>query len=167
MLLTNEQIKKLREWTKGEGMALTIKNDIGGAWGSVRRMTYSRDVVSLMIVNEVQGVHIYTDATGATVKTTAHDPRKTLAHEYTHILQIKAGYYERIAKESHIYNYNEVVANTIGMLCFPTESNIIDNAGYVNRYTKKGTGDLMKHLEHDIDELFPKVEAFLQSLGIL
>lgn len=167
MLLTTQQIQNLRAWSKSQGIDLTIQQQPRGAWGRVNGWHSLRRIKSLMIVNSTDGLHRYTDAQGVQTYTNTHDPRKTLAHEYTHILQIKAGYYtERSGTAKQIYNYNEIIANTIGMLLYPTESNIIDNADYVSRYLKAGTGDLMKHLEADIDELFPQVEAFLNRIGI-
>jgi Zn-dependent peptidase ImmA (M78 family) len=167
MLLTSEQIKKLEDWTASNGIRLAIKQSPAGSWGSITSSPMMQKVYNLMIVNSVDGMHAYTDAQGVRHITKHHDPRKTLAHEYTHILQVKAGHYIR-GDYNTCKNYNEIIANTIGMLLYPSESNIIDNAGYINNYiNKRGVKSMMKNLENDIDELYPQVESFLQSLGIL
>lgn len=164
MELTNKQIKALRNELKAMRYSLEIRQEPGKAWGYIKPL-----MRKMMIVNKVKGYHTYTDATGYKHTTRNHDPRKTLAHEYTHILQdARRLYYPSVrhASINEIYNYNEIVANTVGMLCFPTDDNIIDNAGYVNRYLAEGTGDLLKHLKNDINELLPLVEEFLQKIGL-
>ena len=167
MKLTSTQLQNLRDWTKAQGIDLRIEQTPRGALGRVNAYHAIKRIKSLMIVNTTHAYHSYTDANGTDTDTHTHDPRKTLAHEYTHILQIKAGYYtERSGTAKQIYNYNEIVANTIGMLLYPSETNIIDNAGYTQRYLKAGTGNLMQYLEADIDELLPEVEAFLNRIGI-
>ena len=164
MTLSSIQVKALREALRAEGWTLTVRREMGEAYGSVRPSSRA-----MMLVNNDEGVHSYTDAEGKKTTIRQHDPRKTLAHEYTHILQSRAGHYRGL-RGDHIkecYNYNEVIANTIGMLCYPTPENIIDNAGYVNRYIKKGTGDLMQYLEADIEKFLPEVRAFLEKTGLL
>lgn len=165
MLLSSKQIESVRAELKRQGVPLRIQTELGDAYGKVSGNIFN---IKMMLVNTIDSTHTYKDKTGTTHRG-QHDTRKTLAHEYTHILQVRKGFYftSRSSNEQELYNYNEIVANTIGMLCYPTQANIIDNADYVNKYLKKGTGDLLKHLKSDINILLPEVKKFLQTTGLL
>lgn len=165
MLLSSKQIESVRAELKRQGVPLRIQTELGDAYGKVSGNILN---IKMMLVNTIDSTHTYKDKTGTTHRG-QHDTRKTLAHEYTHILQVRKGFYftSRSSNEKELYNYNEIVANTIGMLCYPTQANIIDNADYVNKYLKKGTGDLLKHLKSDINILLPEVKKFLQTTGLL
>lgn len=165
MLLSSKQIESVRAELKRQGVPLRIQTELGDAYGKVSGNILN---IKMMLVNTIDSTHTYKDKTGTTHRG-QHDTRKTLAHEYTHILQVRKGFYftSRSSNEQELYNYNEIVANTIGMLCYPTQANIIDNADYVNKYLKKGTGDLLKHLKSDINILLPEVKKFLQTTGLL
>lgn len=164
MKLTNKHIHTLRVELKAIGYTLRIQQEPAGSWGMMNG--YYK---TMMIVNKDEGLHTYKQADGRIIDTQRHDPRKTLAHEYVHILQYDAGLYDRARSGTYDerYNYNEIVANSIAMLCYPTPDNIIDNAGYVNRYMKKGTGDLMQYLKDDINRFYPIVKAFMERLGLI
>jgi hypothetical protein len=164
MKLTNAHIQTLRARLGAIGYTLRVQQEPAGSWGSMNG--YYK---TMMLVNKSEGVHSYKDANGTRTETAQHDPRKTLAHEYVHILQYDANLYTGVrgGTSEERYNYNEIIANSIGMLLYPTESNIIDNAGYTNRYLKLGTGDLMKHLKHDINTFYPIVKRFMESLGLI
>ena len=165
MLLSTKQIESVRAELKRQGVPLRIQTELGDAYGKISGNIFN---IKMMLVNTIDSTHTYKDKTGTTHKS-QHDPRKTLAHEYTHILQVRKGFYftSRSSNEKELYNYNEIVANTIGMLCYPTQANIIDNADYVNKYLSKGVGSLIKHLKDDIRVMLPEVKQFLKTTGLL
>jgi len=169
MKLTQQQAQAFVSEMQAQGLqAQVIPYIEKRAYGYIRRIRDTRTAVIISVSNITDSEHHYTDKTGAT-HTSQHDPRKTLAHEYTHILQTRRGYYNRDTRGSNNtarVAFNEVVANTIGMLCYPTQANIIDNAEYVNNYLQDAE-PLMHHLKSDIAELLPEVRALLSRIGLL
>ena len=169
MKLTQAQAQAFISEMKAQGLhAQVISHIEKSAYGYIRRYRDSRKALMISVSNITDSEHLYRDNTGK-VHTAQHDPRKTLAHEYTHILQTRKGYYNRDTRGSNENSrkaFNEIIANTIGMLCFPTSENIIDNAEYVNNYLQDAS-PLMHHLKSDIAELFPEVKALLSRIGLI
>ena len=169
MLLTQQQERDFIQEMRAQGLqAQVIKYIERNAYGYIQRIRDTRTALKISVSNITDSTHTYKDKTGATHRS-QHDPRKTLAHEYTHILQTRRGYYTRATRGSNDTArkaLNELVANTIGMLCYPTQANIIDNADYVNRYIQDAQ-PLMHHLKDDINELLPIVKELLIKIGLL
>lgn len=168
MKLTQQQAQAFINEMRAQGLRAQVIDYLErNAYGYIQRIQHTRDAVFISVSNITNETHTYTDKTGTTHEE-AHDPRKTLAHEYTHILQTRAGYYLREVRGSNAEArkaYNEIVANTIGMLAFPTRQTIIDNASYINGYIADAQ-PLMHHLKSDIAELLPKVNALLVKIGL-
>ena len=114
--------------------------------------------------------------------------KSTFAHELTHFLQHKDNKYDGmqdlgyIPNDKHrngIYAYNEIVANTVSMLLYPTEDNINDNTWYVNLYlnnvastgrnaNKTAFNDrLTNDLKKDIDRYYNIIKKELELEGLL
>ena len=115
--------------------------------------------------------------------------KSTFAHELTHHLQHKdnkyfgwydLGYTSDDAKHKNgIYAYNEIIANTVAMLLYPTEDNINDNIWYVNYYLNKVAGTskkankqafndrLQNDLKKDIDRYYTIIKKELELEGLL
>ena len=169
MKLTQQQAQAFITEMQAQGLRAQVIDYIErNAFGYINRYKDTRTAIKISVSNITDKEHSYTDKTGATHRS-QHDPRKTLAHEYTHILQTRRGYYNRDTRGSNNdarTALNEVVANTIGMLCYPTQANIIDNADYINRYIQDAQ-PLMHHLKSDIAELLPEVKALLSKIGLL
>lgn len=169
MKLTQQQAQAFVNEMQAQGLTAQVIDRIErNAFGYIQRWKDTRTAVKISVSNITDRQHTYQDKTGET-HTSQHDPRKTLAHEYTHILQTRRGYFNRDTRgsnETARKALNEVVANTIGMLCYPTEANIIDNADYVNRYLQDAQ-PLMHHLKSDVAELLPEVKALLSKIGLL
>lgn len=114
--------------------------------------------------------------------------KSTFAHELTHHLQHidnkyqgmdDLGYIPNDKHRNGIYAYNEIVANTVAMLLYPTEDGINDNIWYVNYYLKEvaSTGRnankqafndrLNNDLKKDIDRYYNIIKKELELEGLL
>ena len=146
----------------------------------------SAKVLKLVKVNESR--QITADYNGEKL-TFKNNIKSTFAHELTHHLQHKddkfngmydLGYIGKDSKHRNgIYAYNEIVANTVAMLLYPTEDNINDNIWYVNYYiknvsstsrhaNKKAFNDrLQNDLKKDIDRYYTIIKKELELEGLL
>ena len=127
------------------------------------------------------------DYNGETL-TFRYSVKSTFAHELTHFLQHKDNKYDGmqdlgyIPNDQHrngIYAYNEIVANTVSMLLYPTDDAINDNIWYVNFYlknvastgrnaNKKAFNDrLQNDLKKDIDRYYTIIKKELELEGLL
>jgi hypothetical protein len=172
MKLNSQQVSAFIKEMQAQGITASVDESTrGGAYGFVRGFIPARQIDTIYIKNiDIVG-HQYKDANNE-LHQANHDPRKTVAHEFTHILQVRKGYYERTAQGvsavkqfQAVKAYNEVVANTVGMLAYPSRGNVIDNATYVNSWMKQAK-PLMHHLKDDINELLPLVNEFLVKIGL-
>lgn len=113
--------------------------------------------------------------------------KNTFIHELTHHLQHGDGKYNGIhdlgylndIHRNGIYAYNEIVANTVAMLIYPTNDSINDNIFYVNLYLNKVAGTsrnankqafderLKNDLKADIDKYYKIIKEQLQIEGLL
>ena len=143
-------------------------------------------VLNLVNIDESrQAAADYNDET----LTFSYSVKKTFAHELTHFLQYKDnkfnGWYDlgyTSKKEKHrngIYAYNEIIANTVAMLLYPTEDNINNNIWYVNLYlknvastsrnaNKKAFNDRLNNdLKADINKYYTIIKEQLEIEGLL
>ena len=113
--------------------------------------------------------------------------KKTFIHELTHHLQhLDSKYngmgllgYRSDIHRNGIYAYNEIVANTVAMLLYPTHDNINNNIWYVNFYVNKVNSThrnankqafndrLNNDLKNDIDKYYKIIKEQLELEGLL